>query len=108
MMYKEKTELVPTFGKAIGFAEIDWIYTLHRASAQEGYRVDEAKALIREFAKGYIEYLNGLDYKAHNGWNDLHALFGCVCALAELQIALPGEIETDYPLKLVLDRRPFI
>ena len=107
-LYKEKTELIATFGKAIGFAEIDWVYTLHRASAQEGYRVDEAKALLRDFAKGYIEYLNGLDYATHNGWNDLHALFGCVCALAELQIALPGEIETDYPLKLVLDRRPFI
>ena len=28
--------------------------------------------------------------------------------LAEIQSALPGEIKTDKPLKLVLDRRPFI
>jgi hypothetical protein len=35
-------------------------------------------------------------------------LFGAVCALAELQRALPGEIRSERPLRLVLDRRPFI
>ena len=39
---------------------------------------------------------------------DLHMLFGSVCALAELQSALPGMIITEKPLRLVLDRRPFI
>ena len=43
-----------------------------------------------------------------DGLNDLHALFGAVCCLAELQAALPGEITSEKPLKLVLDRRPFI
>lgn len=28
--------------------------------------------------------------------------------MAELQIALPGELRSSYPLKQVLDRRPFI
>jgi len=35
-------------------------------------------------------------------------LFGAACAVAELQIALPGEIKSAYPLKQILDRRPFI
>ena len=42
------------------------------------------------------------------GFGDRHMLFGTVCALAELQQALPGELESTVPLKLVLDRRPFI
>ena len=46
--------------------------------------------------------------EVHDGFNDLHMLFGSVCALAELQLALPGIIVTEKPLKLVLDRRPFI
>ena len=40
--------------------------------------------------------------------NDLHSVFGTVCCLAELQRALRGSIITEKPLKLVLDRRPFI
>ena len=35
-------------------------------------------------------------------------LFGGVCALAELQQTLRGELISDKPLRLVLDRRPFI
>lgn len=107
-IYQEKRELILTFGKTVGFAEIDWIYVLHRASKQEGYRVDETKQAIREFAKNYIDYLSSLNHSTDKEWNDLHLLFGCVCALAELQLALPGEIQTDYPLRIVLDRRPFI
>ncbi len=96
------------FRTCVNFAQIDWIYTLNRSARQEGYRVEEATAAIRDFAGTYIPYLAGLDHASHDRWNDLHLLFGAVCALAELQNALPGEIESDYPLKLVLDRRPFI
>ncbi len=107
-LYKNKTDLVPNFENSVDFAQIDWIYMLNRAARQEGYRVDEACDLIRQFANKYIPYLQSIDHKTDDRWNDLHFLFGAVCALAELQIALPGEIQTDYPLKLVLDRRPFI
>ena len=47
-------------------------------------------------------------YKTDDGFNDLHALFGTVCALAELQNVLYDEVNTTKPLRLVLDRRPFI
>jgi hypothetical protein len=49
-----------------------------------------------------------IDYEKDDAFNDLHMLFGASCALAELQSALPGKIITEKPLRLVLDRRPFI
>ena len=47
-------------------------------------------------------------FDADEGINDLHRLFGFVCCSAELQSALPGEIVSSRPLRLVLDRSPFI
>ena len=55
-----------------------------------------------------IEFLLSLDPRADDALNDLHLLFGTLCAMAELQQALPGFVRTRRPLKLVLDRRPFI
>jgi hypothetical protein len=94
--------------KSISFAEIDWVYCVTRALRQSGHRFAECKAALREFAGIYINWLNSLDHFTHDDFNDLHQLFGCICALAELQTALPGEIYSEKPLKLVLDRRPFI
>ena len=96
------------FGKGIGFAEVDWVFALNRATRQSPHRFDEAKERIREFAHKYIDYIESLDFDTHEGINDLHCLFGAVCCLAELQAALPGEIISTRPLRLVLDRRPFI
>ncbi len=98
----------PSLGRAVGFAEIDWVYCLTRALRQSGHRFDESQATLREFAAGYVAFLDGLDKRTDEGWNDLHQLFGAFCCLAELQQALPGELRSDIPLKLVLDRRPFI
>lgn len=107
-MYGDESKNLEYFGKCVGFAEVDWIYALNRAARQEGYRVKEATDCVRDFAHFYINNLNNLDHAHDERWNDLHMLFGATCALAELQAALPGEIITDYPLRLVLDRRPFI
>ena len=96
------------FAQRVGFAEIDWIFCMNRASRQTKYRYDEVKELIRDCGKTLIEWMDSVDADTHDGFNDLHALFGSVCALAELQLALPGEIVSTVPLKLVLDRRPFI
>jgi hypothetical protein len=65
-------------------------------------------AALKAFEESYIAYLDGLDWEKDEEFNDLHCLFGAVCAIAELQKALPGTLETTVPLKLVLDRRPFI
>ena len=71
-------------------------------------RIDECKEILRKFAKDFIEFLENIDETTDDEFNDLHMLFGATCALAELQAALPGEITSPKPLRLVLDRRPFI
>ena len=96
------------FGRYIGFLEIDWVYSITRSLRQSGHRREDCMAALRKFSKNYIDWLYSLNYKTHDGFNDLHMLFGTTCALAELQAALPGEILTRKPLRLVLDRRPFI
>ena len=81
---------------------------LARALRQCGHRFDEARAALGSFAGEYVAFLSGLDPETDPGLDDLHALFGAVCCLAELQRALPGELHSEVPLRLVLDRRPFI
>ncbi len=106
-MYK-KQELVKVFGRGVNFIEVDWVYCITRALRQCGHRFSECVEMVTEFADGYIDYLLSLDPETHDKMNDLHMLFGAVCCVAELQQFLPGQIQSDIPLKLVLDRRPFI
>ncbi len=96
------------FGQYIGFLEVDWAYCINRAMRQTDYRFADCKGVLRKFMHEYTDFLGSVDVRTHDGFNDLHMLFGTTCALAELQQALPGEIEVKKPLKLVLDRRPFI
>lgn len=96
------------FGRQFHFIEMDWIYCLNRSTNQTNHRFDEVKETLYSFAKGYIDFLDSVDFKTHTSANDLHLLFGTLCALAELQRALPGIIVSDIPTRLVLDRRPFI
>lgn len=102
-----KQQVYP-LGQSVGFAEIDWVYCLNRAVRQSGHRFEAARSALHEFAQGYLDYLLSLDPQTDPGLDDLHALFGTVCCLAELQQTLPGFIQTRHPLRLVLDRRPFI
>ena len=104
----DENKLGSSFGKNIGFNEIDWVFALNRAVRQTPHRFHEAKDRLRDFAAKFVAYMESLDYDTHDQANDLHMLFGAVCALAELQTALPGEIVSTKPLRLVLDRRPFI
>ena len=64
--------------------------------------------MLADIAEKFIGNINTMDAETNDSFNDLHSLFGAVCALAELQQALPGMIRSSKPLKLVLDRRPFI
>ena len=91
-----------------GFIDIDVIYCLNRATRYTDYRFREARAALEEYAEKYIAMMMAIDYQNDKYFNDLHSLFGAVCALAELQAALPGKMITSKPLRLVLDRRPFI
>ncbi|MBQ7574199.1 MAG: hypothetical protein IJT23_08065 [Clostridia bacterium] len=96
------------FGKTVSFLEMDWVYCLNRAMRLSGYRIAEGRAALKGFADEFIEYLYSIDKERDTAWDDLHNLFGTLCALAELEQALYGYIITDKPLRLVLDRRPFI
>ena len=106
-MYNEDL-LGERFAYEFGFREIDWVFAINRAARETPHRFAEVKAALLDFAKKFIPYLDSVDYEKNDGANDLHMLFGTICALAELQAALPGVIESSRPLKLVLDRRPFI
>ena len=97
----------PSLGRRVGFAEVDWVYCLTRPLKQCGHRFGEVRRALRAFARDYADYVLAFEEDAAE-LDDLHNLFGCLCCFAELQQALPGLIETPRPLKLVLDRRPFI
>ena len=96
------------FMKRCNFIEMDWLYCLTRAGRQTAHRYEERAALTERFAEAYCANLMRLDHEKDESFNDLHLLFGACCTLAELQSALPGKIITEKPLRLVLDRRPFI
>ena len=100
--------LFPPLGASVGFAEVDWAYCLSRALRQSSHRLRESREALRAFATRYVAFLRGLDHRHDRAFNDLHQLFGALCALAALQQALPGELPSAVPLRLVLDRRPFI
>ena len=101
-------KLTKRFGKECNFMEIDWIFCLTRASRQTPHRFQEIKDVLKEFAEGYFDYFDQADPKTDRSFDDLHQLFGACCAIVELYRALPGEYSVERPLKLVLDRRPFI
>ena len=103
---KVPIELDNQYANRIG--EVDWVFSLNRALRQCPHRFDEGKAALRDFAKGFTAYLLRADEETDESLDDLHTLFGAACALAELQQALPGEMNSTVPLRLVLDRRPFI
>jgi hypothetical protein len=94
--------------KGCTFIDVDVIFCLNRAMRQTPHRFYEAKAALEEYAEAYIDMMLNIDYESNNSFNDLHCLFGAVCCLCELQMALPGKIITSKPLRSVLDRRPFI
>jgi hypothetical protein len=100
-------ELFP-FSRFVGFAEIDWVYCLTRSLRRSGHRPADARRALAIFAERHIAFLHSLDPDTDDGLDDLHSLFGSVCALAELQAALGDRLRSDRPLRLVLDRRPFI
>ena len=98
----------PHFFGSAHFLQIDWIYCLSRASRQTPHRFEEVREAVRRFAHIYIGYLLDADFRCDPSLDDLHLLFGSLCAAAEIQNFLRGEWHSDKPLKLVLDRRPFI
>lgn len=101
-------ETEDTFGRQFHYIEMDWVYCLNRASRATDHRFGEIKSTLAEFAEGYIAWLTETDWDTCPAADDLHLLFGVVCCLAELQKAIPDRVRSSLPLRLTLDRRPFI
>lgn len=95
------------FGKSAGFMEIDWVYCLTRAMQQTPHRFEEARECLEDFAEDYCKHWLE-NFHNIKSVDDMHGLFGSVCCFAELQRALRGKLYSEIPMKLVLDRRPFI
>ena len=87
---------------------LDWVYCLTRPARQCGHRGDEVLAEVRSFARKYAGNLLAHVASQPVPFEDLHALNGTMSAFAELQQTVPGLLRTERPLKLILDRRPFI
>ncbi len=104
----EKKHIPVFFGKGINFIEMDWVYCITRALRQCGHRFEECVIVLKNFADSYIDYLMTLDPEKSDEFNDLHMLFGALCCVTELQQFLKGYLYSEKPLRLVLDRRPFI
>lgn len=120
------------FAKEIGWPDIDFPYLLAKAQSRSGEKFGETKEILSEIADGLIAQLQcfvadqnpaqSVDSdlslnpaadpakrkKINEALNDLNTLFAIVSALALLQEALPGYIRTSKPLKLVLNKRPFL
>lgn len=96
------------FSKSIGWPDIDFTYMLARVQRRAGVKYEETQKILKEIADGLITQLLNMNIEESDSLNDLNTLFAIVCALAVLQDALPGYIRTSKPLKLVLDKRPFL
>ena len=105
-MYDEN-QMPDSFGRGQRFLDIDWAFTLGRTAIQAGYRLSDSRARLAQFAARFVDYLAASPLSEPQ-WQDLHLMFGMVCALAELQCILPGVIRTPRALRQVLDFRPFI
>ena len=91
-----------------GFAPIGGIDALNRVRRQASHRPAEVTERLRGSGdRSPVQALSG-DAATHGSPNDLHRLLGVVSGVAELQAALPGEVPAPSPLRLALDRRPFI
>ena len=105
-LYDER-QLGANFLHEASFRQVDWVFALNRARRETPYRFQDIHDRLLDFA---FRFVHNLDKEPEDSliFNDLHAVFGMTCALAELELALPEEVESEIPLRNVLDRRPFI
>lgn len=98
----------PQFGQAFGYNEIDFVYMITRCQRRCGKYFDEVQAIVKEIADKFFNNLLSTDWKNNKSLDDLHTLFAVISAVAVIQDALLGHVLTDKPLRLVIDRRPFL
>lgn len=90
---------------------LDAIYLMTRTLRYAPHRIDDVRAVVRKTLTTLMDdvYSESGRVKSFNGQLPTHSVMAAVSILAEAQIFLgAGEIVTERPLRLVLDRRPFI
>ena len=90
---------------------LDAVYLLARACDRSGHRRDDVRRAVRAALTAFCEaVLAPAQRDEHFGWYlGTHWLTAAVSVLAEAQRFLGAdEVRTDRPLRLVLDRRPFV
>lgn len=92
----------------LSFMHLDWTYTVLCGMRQTDHRREECLAMISATSEELVQMLARLGEESKEPFPDLHGLCGAVCTLAAIQQLLPELVETEQPLRLVLDRRPFI
>lgn len=96
------------FSNEMGWADIDYTYMLVHLFRECKQYGDDCDRILKEIADGLAVQLLELEEWDNSPLESINTLFAIVCSLAVLQDALPGLLRTSVPLKLVLDKRPFL
>jgi hypothetical protein len=104
-----KEGLLPEMGVGgEGWNEIDFLYLVRSLQKRTSYRSDELHAILQDVGEKFAAFLASQDLNSGDAYDDMHSLFATASALAVIQEAIPGLVKTDRPLRLVLDRKPFL
>jgi hypothetical protein len=94
------------FFKRKGHRHLPWVYTLSRCMRYTTHRHEEARQALVRFVPAYLDYLKR---QTQNGdYANLPQAQWDLATLAELQLAVPGELTGLPPLRQVLDVAPFL
>lgn len=101
------SDQIPDFSEKTGWECMDYSYTVYKLCEMTGMRKEETEAILKNIADLFIPELIRMDEEGELP-ESTNKLLAVVSAVAVLQKGLPGYIHTGEPLKLVLDKRPFI
>lgn len=94
------------FFKRRGHRHLPWIFCLSRSMRQTAHRHEEVRQVLIRFVPDYLTYLEEQIAEGH--FEGPRQIQWDLSALAELQHALPGSLQSDHPLHQILDRHPFL
>jgi len=94
------------FFKRRGHRHLPWIFCLTRSMRQTAHRHEEVQQSLVQFIPDYLKYLEVQIGEGH--FQGPRQIQWDLAGLAELQLALPGRLQSDHPLRQILDRHPFL
>jgi len=94
------------FFKRKGHRHLPWVYALSRCMRYNTHRHEEARQALERFVPAYLAYVR--EQISEGMYTDLIQAQWDLATLAELQLAVPGQITGIRPLQQVLDITPFL